>query len=67
MEAAAALIRSSLQRFNVLLLLKSSEPGIGKDVAGAIGRPARRIHFAMRFHNRVMVAHLAAALAQIAD
>ena len=50
-----------------LLLLKSPEPGIGKDVARAIGRPARRIHFAMRFHNRVMVADLAAALAQIAD
>src|SRR5262249_23742379 len=45
--------------------LETAEPGIREDVAGTIGRPARWIHFAVRLHDWIMIADLAATLAQI--
>ena len=49
------------------LFLKSTEPGIGESVAGAVGRPLRWIHLAMRPNNRVMRIDFPAPLPQIID
>ena len=49
------------------LFLKSAEPGIGKDVTRTVGRPARRIHFAMRFHDWVVIVDFAAPLPQVTN
>src|SRR5207237_6332977 len=49
------------------LLLKSPEPGIWKGVAGTIGCPLGRIHFAMRAHDCVMRINFPAAFSQIID
>ena len=57
----------SRDRFNEASLLKSSEPGIGKNVARTISRPARRIHLAMRPHRNLAPIDLAAALSQVTD
>jgi hypothetical protein len=46
-------------------LLKLAEPGIGKGVAGTIGRPLRWIHFAMGAHDCVMRFNFPAAFSQI--
>ncbi len=57
----------SLQRLKAFLFLKSAEPGIGKDVARTVGRPARRIHFAVRFHDRVVIVDFAAPLPEVTN
>jgi len=43
-------------------LLKPPEPGIRENVTRAICRPARRIHFTVRFYDRIVIIDLAAAL-----
>lgn len=46
---------------------KPAEPGIGKDVTRAVSGPARRIHFAVRLHDWITIAHLAATLSKITN
>jgi hypothetical protein len=58
---------SLLQRLKPFLFLKSSEPGIRKDVARTVGGPARRIHFPVRFHDRVVIVDFAAPLPQVTN
>src|SRR5436190_15625748 len=68
-SATAGITRkaTSSWRRAIKLFLEPAEPGIGESVPRAIGCPARRIHFAMRLHNRIMVAHFPAALPEITD
>ena len=47
--------------------LKSSEPRIREAVAGAIGRPARRVHLAMRPDKNIATVDLPTALAKVTD
>src|ERR1700752_4259734 len=47
--------------------LKPAEPRIGKNVSGAISRPARWIHFAVWLHGDLAPLGLAATLAQEAN
>ena len=49
------------------LLLKPAEPGIGKIVARAVGRPARRIDFTVWFYRNGASPGATATLSQIAD
>src|SRR5205807_10474591 len=49
------------------LLLEAAEPRVRENVARTISRPTRRIHVAMRFHERPVVADLAATLAKITN
>ena len=57
----------SPQCLKACLFPKSAEPGIGKDVAGTVGRPARRIHLAVRFHDRVVIVDFAAPLPKVTN
>ena len=48
-------------------LTKLPEPAIREGVARAVGRPTRRIHFAVGTHWDVVSLDFAAAIAEVAD
>ena len=43
------------------------DPAVGKFVAGAVGRPARRVDLAVRFHDGPFAVDLADPLTEVAD